>query len=93
MSKIMHAEIDYGYGKAEIWGEFDADTVERFFTRHANQCFGIRKSIAQVDVLFIGQGEIPSPWGLLPGAAAVLKHSGDTVVWNAAGEKIKSEFD
>ncbi len=89
----MHAEIDYGYGKAEIWGTFDADTVERFFTRHANQCFGIRKSISQVVVLTIETGDLPDPWRQFEGAAAVLKHSGDTIVWDADGTKIKTEWD
>jgi len=89
----MYAEIDYGYGKAEIWGAFDADTAERFFSTHANQCFGIRKSIAQIVVLFIEPADLPEPWDRFDGAATVLKHSDDVVIWNADGAKIKTEWD
>lgn len=89
----MFAEIDYGYGKAKIWGVFDADTVERFFMRHANQCFGIRKSISQFDLLVIVPEDLPDPWNKFEGAATVLKHSGDTIVWDADGTKLKTEWD
>lgn len=89
----MRADIDYGYGKAEFWGLFDATTVKREFMRHANQCFGIRKSISDFKLLSIEPGGAPSPWDKFPGATTVLRHSGDTIVWDAAGEKIKSEWD
>ncbi|CDO37628.1 hypothetical protein [Novosphingobium sp. KN65.2] len=90
----MYAEIDYGYGTAQIWGDFDASSVERFFMQHANQCFGIRKSIAKVEMTLIGEKPLPMPWADLRDASTVLKHSGgDTIVWNSKGEKIKSEWD
>lgn len=92
--EVMHAEIDYGDGaKARIWGEFTAETVERFFRQKANQCFGIRKSIMGFTLDFIEPAELPAPWDRMPGAAVVLMHSGDVIVWNDADEKIKSEWD
>ena len=91
---MAYAQIDYGCGKAQFWGDFTSQTVKRQFTRHANQCFGIRKSIMRTDVLTFEAGAaLPEPWAALPGAASVLKHSGDTIVWDADGEKIKSEWD
>lgn len=91
---MKHAEIDYGDGGiANIWGEFDESTVEAFFEEKANQCFGIRKSIFHVKPLLIEDAELPEPWDKFDGAATVLKHNGDVIVWNASGEKIKSEFD
>jgi hypothetical protein len=89
---IKRAEIDYGFGRAALWGAFDETTVERCFYRHANQCFGIRKSIMRFMLISIEDSEIPEPWNLIEGAAIVLKHTGDTIVWNAAGDKIKSEW-
>lgn len=91
--KIMHAEIDYGYGTANFWGSFDRETVKREFYHFANQCFGIRKSISQFALVSIEPSALPDPWAKFAGAATVLKHSGDTIVWDAAGEKIKSEWD
>lgn len=87
------AEIDYGYGTAKFWGQFDQDTVERAFYRFANQCFGIRKSISRCTILQLDESGIPEPWSKMEGATTVLQHSGDTIVWNADGEKIKSEWD
>jgi hypothetical protein len=88
------AIINYGYGKAEFWGQFDQDTVERQFYRFANQCFGIRKSISRCTILQLDEASLPEPWSKLEGATTVLKHSGgDTIVWDADGEKIKSEWD
>lgn len=92
---MAYAKIDYGFGIAELWGEFDINTVKREFYEKANQCFGIRKSISGFELLSFGEHEgLPSPWNSMEGAATVLKHSGgDTIVWNALGEKIKSEWD
>lgn len=91
---MRYAQIDYGDGgKAELWGDFEEADVEAFFMKHANQCFGIRKSIFQCEVLSTEERELPEPWNKLEGAAVVLKHNGDTIVWNAAGDKIKSEWD
>lgn len=93
MADVMHAHIDYGYGKADLFGTFTEETVERQFYRAANQCFGIRKSISDFKLLSIAPASLPSPWDKMEGAATVLMHSGDTIVWNADGEKIKSEWD
>ena len=91
---VMHAHIDYGSGYADLWGRFNAETVERAFYHHANQCFGIRKSIMRFELLSIEPSGMPAPWSLLPEADVMLKHTGgDTIVWNAAGDKIKSEWD
>ena len=92
---MKKAEIDYGDGgKAEFWGDFDESSVQRSFYQHANQCFGIRKSIMGFTLLSLEDSELPEPWNKLEGAAVVLKHSGgDTIIWDAAGEKIKSEWD
>lgn len=92
---MNEAEIDYGHGMAKMWGDFDAETVRGFFFQHANQCFGIRKSISGFRLISISQAAaLPEPWAKMEGATTVLKHSGgDTIVWNAKGEKIKSEWD
>jgi hypothetical protein len=90
----MYAMIDYGFGIAQLWGDFTAETVERVFYEHANQCFGIRKSISRCEIKKLEEGEFPEVFGVKPRKiATVLKHSGDTIVWNAKGKKIKSEFD
>ena len=91
--RTMHAEIDYGFGQADFWGTFTQETVERSFMEKANQCFGIRKSISDFVLISMEPDSLPKPWADLPGAATVLKHDGDTIVWNGEGEKIKSEFD
>lgn len=93
VNEMMKAEIKYGFGTAEFWGEFTAETVERQFYQHANQCFGIRKSISGFTLLSIEEEALPEPWAQLNGASTMLKHSGDTIVWNAVGDKIKSEWD
>lgn len=89
----MKAEINYGYGTAELWGNFTAETVEREFYHYANQCFGIRKSISDFRLIEIMDEALPEPWAKFEGATTVLKHSGDVIVWDAQGEKIKSEWD
>jgi hypothetical protein len=89
-----YALIDYGFGRARFWGEFDPDSVERVFMNHANECFGIRKSISDFKLLeYKASEDLPSPWNKFEGATTMLKHSGDTIVWNADCEKIKSEWD
>jgi len=91
---VMKADIDYGEGdKAQLWGDFTNETVEAVFMEKAGQCFGIRKSILGFTLDCIEPAELPDPWRQMAGAATVLKHSGDTIVWNGAGEKIKSEWD
>lgn len=93
LPKTTFAEIDYGYGIARFWGPFDAETVERNFYRKANQCFGIRKSIAKADIITMCPEKLPDPWAKFPGAAWVLMHNNDIIVWDDAGDKIKSEWD
>lgn len=92
MGKAM---IDYGCGVAELIGDFAEENTERFFMTHANQCFGIRKSITDFKLLsFDSDGELSEFWKTVEGAKTFLKHSGgDTIVWDDAGEKIKSEWD
>ena len=91
---MRYARINFGCGVAELWGDFDVASVEEFFERHASQCFGIRKSITDFRLEHIELADhIPPPWGRLPGAVTMLSHSGDTIVWDAEGEKIKSEWD
>ncbi|MFS0710349.1 hypothetical protein [Brevundimonas phoenicis] len=88
------ATINYGFGIARLWGDFTAETVERVFYKHANQCFGIRKSISCCTVTSIKDDEFPKVFGVKPDRiAVVLMHSGDTIVWGRSGKKIKSEFD
>lgn len=88
-----YAKIDYGYGTAHLYGNFDSDTVKRYFMKYANQCFGIRKSIAKVEVLELKTCELPEPWALFPDVKTILKHNGDVIVWNSTDDKIKSEWD
>ena len=91
---MAFAKIDYGNAIAKLWGTFSKDEAEAFFMRHANQCFGIRRSIMGFELLeYEEDALLPSPWGRLEGAVTMLKHSGATIVWDHNGEKIKSEFD
>ena len=92
---MAFANIDYGAGRAEIFGDFAESEAVRFFMRHANQCFGIRKSIMKTELLaFNADAQIPKPWNAMSGAAAMLRHTGgDTIVWGSDGEKIKTEWD
>jgi hypothetical protein len=92
--ELSCAEIHYGTGTAKLWGKFSEANVERFFMSHANQCYGIRKSISGFKLVALVPCEsLPDPWGKFPGASTVLSHSGDVIVWGADGEKIKSEWD
>ena len=91
---MAQAMINYGFGVAELIGDFTEETAERFFMKHANQCFGIRKSIADFKILtFDGDAGLNEFWSKIEGAKTMLKHSGDTIVWNSKGEKIKTEWD
>lgn len=85
----MKYVIDFGYGKAELYTPSD-DWESRFY-HLANQCFGIRKSIAHAKLISNTNKE---PQNKLDGEYERLEHSGwDVIVWNEKGEKIKSEFD
>jgi hypothetical protein len=87
--------INYGFGLASFYGHFpDRESVEQEFYEKANQCFGIRKSIAGYDLLEFQEPLIePQEFVDYPTATHVLKHSGDVIVWGPDGEKIKSEWD
>jgi hypothetical protein len=88
------AEINYGHGTAKLWGKFSEQNAESFFMDHANQCFGIRKSISDFKLVALVPCEtLPDPWGKFPGATTVLSHSGDVIVWGKDGKKIKTEWD
>lgn len=98
---MAYAMINYGGGgRAEIWGDFDRDNAVSAFYSMANECFGIRKSIMDDQLLdFDENAAMPKPWSKLEGAAKMLRHNCggwpmyDIIVWDAAGEKIKSEWD
>ncbi|MBO6755691.1 MAG: hypothetical protein JJ902_05160 [Roseibium sp.] len=91
---MAYAHIDYGSAKAEFWGPFSMADVESQFYRHANQCFGIRKSIMSFELTkFEPDTGLPAPWSKFEGATVLLKHGMDVIVWGADGEKIKSEWD
>lgn len=93
--RVRYDDADqFGSGVADFWiDDPNGKLNESTFDHYANQCFGIRKSMSRFELLSVEDGEIPLPWRDLPGAAVCLKHNGDTIVWNAAGDKIKSEFD
>lgn len=80
--------IDYGFGTATLYTH-SADWEGRFYEL-ANQCFGIRKSIMWAHLI---KKEDAEPKYKLVGEYERLEHDGDLIVWNEAGEKIKSEWD
>lgn len=89
------ATVDYGFGQARLWGNFSREEVEKKFYHYANQCFGIRKSIAGCTLMSFEEGvNLPEVFGVAPEKmAVVLKHNGDTIVWDDKDKKIKTEFD
>lgn len=80
--------IDYESGTANLYTPLD-DWKSRFYEL-AGQCFGIRKSIGEVKLISNNNAE---PSWKIDGEYERLEHSGDTIVWNKNGEKIKSEWD
>lgn len=80
--------INYGFGVADLYTP-SVDWKKRFYCL-ANQCFGIRKSIAEVTLI---NKEDTEPQKKMTGEYERLEHSGDVIVWNEKGEKIKSEWD
>lgn len=84
----MKYEIDYEYGKAELYTPSD-DWENRFY-KLASQCFGIRKSIGKVKLI---NKEDAKPKYEIVGEHERLEHNGDLIVWGKDGNKIKSEFD
>ena len=84
----MKYKIDYGFGVATLYTP-SQDWENRFYEL-ANQCFGIRKSIMYANLISSSEEK---PKNMLDGEYERLEHSGDVIVWNENGEKIKSEFD
>jgi len=84
----MRYLINYGNGNAYLYTPSE-DWEDRFYTL-AHQCFGIRKNIAYV---VLEEKDNVKPRYLLVGEYERLEHSGDMIVWNEQGEKIKSEWD
>ena len=84
----MKYVIDYEYGIAKLYTSSE-DWEDRFYTL-ADQCFGIRKSIGEVELI---KTEDVEPLGKIEGEYERLVHSGDLIIWNKEGEKIKSEWD
>ena len=84
----MLFRIDYEYGRAKLYTPYN-EWEERFYEL-AEQCLGIRKSIGELTLL---SKSIESPKDKIPGEFERLEHNGDVIIWNAQGEKIKSEFE
>ena len=80
--------IDYGFGTATLYTP-SSDWEGRFYEL-ANQCFGIRKSIMWAHLV---RSEDAEPKYKVVGEYERLEHDGDLIVWDEAGEKIKSEWD
>lgn len=84
----MLYNINYGFGWAKLYTPSD-DWYNRF-RKLASQCFGIRKSIGLVQLM----SEVnEAPENPLPGEYERIEHNGDAIIWNEAGEKIKTEWD
>lgn len=86
--EIMLYVIDYGFGVARLYTP-NTDWEGRFYCL-ASECFGIRKSIMYAKLL---SATHITPAVKMDGEYERLEHNGDVIVWNQAGEKIKSEWD
>lgn len=85
----MKYTIDYEYGWAKLYTP-SQDWKARFYTL-ASQCFGIRKSIGEVNLI---STEDAKPKNIIINEYERLEHSGgDTIIWDEHGEKIKSEWE
>lgn len=84
----MRYKIDYEYGIAYLYTP-EEDWESRFYEL-ASQCFGIRKSIGEVELI---NKDNEQPKYLLADECERLEHNGDVIVWDKQGEKIKSEWD
>lgn len=93
-------KIHYGSGIAEFWCYQDRETAIREFSKCANACFGIRKSIT-IDPIVMSAYEnaaLPIPYRE-KGITHLLCHSGDEIAFDANFKqgheywKIKSEWD
>lgn len=80
--------IDYEHGVAKLYTPSD-DWKNRFYEL-AHQCFGIRKSIGEVNLVT----KLPNePKNKIDGEYERLEHNGDVIIWDKEGNKIKSEWD
>lgn len=79
--------IDYGCGVASFWTrETEARAVQQEFYTAANNCLGIRKSLAGYRVTETYRGALlPIPFRNANGMH-LLTHSGDTILFDAATE-------
>jgi hypothetical protein len=84
----MKYKINYGFGVAILYTP-NEDWKSRFYNL-SDQCFGIRKNVTTAEL--ISQSD-EQPKYLIQGEYERLEHDGDIIVWNEAGEKIKSEWD
>lgn len=84
----MRYTIDYGCGIATLFTPHE-DWKNRFYAL-AEQCFGIRKSIFYAKLLSADEVGPQNPYA---GEYERLEHDGDIIIWDAIGEKIKSEWD
>lgn len=88
-------EIDHGPNVAHFWADVSKDEIVSAFREHANQCFGIRKSITREPrVLSVKSARLPA-WARLEGATVALEHNfpiSDKIVWNADGKKLLNEW-
>jgi hypothetical protein len=84
----MKYKIDYGFGVATLYTP-SQDWENRFYEL-ASQCLGIRKIIMYAKLI---SSRNKKPENMLDGEYERLEHSGDVIVWNENGEKIKSEWD
>ena len=84
----MKYKIDYEYGVANLYTP--KENWEDRFYELANQCFGIRKSIGEVELVETTDEE---PNYKVVGEFERLEHSGDIIIWDENGEKIKGEWD
>lgn len=86
MSKF---KIDYEFGIANLYTP-NTEHWENRFIDLASQCFGIRKSIGDIELIEQTEEE---PKHKLQGEYERLEHYGDVIVWDKKGNKIKSEWD
>lgn len=84
----MKYTINYGLGVAKLYTP--SKNWENRFYDLANQCFGIRKNILQVELV---AKEDTRPKLRYEGEYERLEHDGDLIVWDKEGNKIKSEWD
>ena len=95
--RVRKYVIDYGWSTAKMWSPVSPDIATERFMQLANQCFGIRKSITETPTIkSVTEEPLPEPWAKMHGAHEVLMHNPpfeDVIVWDAEGNKIKSEWD